>query len=128
MKELVLLSLLLTTNPALAQPSQPPSSGTFADLAYQCSYRAPEHPDGLANILDAAHSDGYARGYCFGVLSTAIDLLNDSGDIQTMGSDFSFDKARQVIKDYLRNHPEESNKQAAIPLRAALRQAWPRRR
>jgi hypothetical protein len=127
MKKLVLVLLFFIGRSALAQSLQSPSSGTLADLAFQCSYKAPDHVTGLVDSLEAAHNDGYARGYCFGVLTTAIDLLKNSGEIQ-LTTDYSLENARKIVRDYLRDHPEESKRQAALPLRTALRQAWGTRR
>ncbi len=127
MKKLALVLLFLVGRSALAQSPQSPSSGTLADLAFQCSYRAPDHVTDIVQALDDAHSDGYARGYCFGVLTTAMDLLKDSGEIQ-LTTDSTIENARKIVKDYLRNHPEDAQKQASLPLKAALRQAWGTRR
>jgi|SRR5579863_762 hypothetical protein len=123
MKKLVFVLLFLVGRSALAQSNQSPSSGTFADLAFQCSYRTPDHFAGPVDALDAAQSDGYARGYCFGVLTTAMELLKESGEIQ-LTTDSTVEKAREIVRNYLHDHPGESQSSPALTLRAALRQAW----
>ena len=123
MNKLALVLLLLFVRSAFAQSLQSPSSGTFADLDYQCSYKAPDHANTPMAAMESMQNDGYARGYCFGVLTTAIDLLKDSGEIQ-LTTDSTLENARKIVKDYLSANPGESQKPITPTLRAALKQAW----
>jgi len=85
--------------------------------------QGPDHANTPMAAMESMQDDGYARGYCFGVLTTAIDLLKDSGEIQ-LTTDSTLENARKIVKNYLSANPGESQKPAAPTLRAALKQAW----
>lgn len=107
-------SLALTQNPTLPSAS---SMGTGADLARQCSDLPPiqKAREGLAA--------GYAQGYCFGVLTTAAEILDADGQIH-FPDGASFAQIQKIVMNYLNAHPEEWQQQASFLVRKALRQAW----
>ncbi len=76
MKKLALLPLLSTVL-VFGQATGPSAgtTGTGADLARKCS----EAP--AARSVEAGMTDAYAQGYCFGVLTTAAELLDSDGQI-----------------------------------------------
>jgi hypothetical protein len=123
MKVSVTLFLLLVAGKVLAQV---PSPGTFGDLVQECYHQAPEHAKDTATALDANHDDGYAQGYCLGVLGTAISLLEDSGKIKVPPdpTEVPTQRAKTIIKEYLDKHSAESQGPAVLTLKKALEEKW----
>jgi len=106
-----LMSAQNTTLPTAA------TMGTGADLARQCSDVPP------VRRAEEAHAAGYAQGYCFGVLTTAAEILDADGEIH-FPDGASFGQIQKIVTNYLNAHPEEWEKPAALLVRKALKQAW----
>lgn len=91
--------------------------GTGADLAHQCSENPP------VQRAEEAHAVGYAQGYCFGVLTTAAEILDADGQIH-FPDGASFNQIQKIVINYLNEHPEEWEKPASFLVRKALKKAW----
>jgi len=120
MKRLVLMLLFSSGSLLFAQKTTLPSAatmGTGADLVRQCSDTPP------ARKIEDAVASGYAQGYCFGVLTTASEILDVDGQIH-FPDGASFGQIQKVVMNYLNSHPEEWHQQASFLVRKALKQAW----
>ena len=113
------LFLLLSAATMLAQNlgSSAAIKGTGADLVHQCSDS--QSVRGANEGVNAA----YAQGYCFGVLTTAAELLDSDGQIH-FPEGVSFGQIQKTVMNYLNSHPEEWQKPASLLVKKALRQAW----
>ena len=120
MKILVPVFLLLCGVPMPAQNVKLASGaimGTGADLARQCSDMPP------ARKAEDAVASGYAQGYCFGVLTTAAEILDADGQIH-FPEGASFGQIQKIVTNYLNAHPEEWQQPASHLVKKALKQAW----
>ena len=121
MTKLALGALLLGAFLMRAQNgTQPPSAsvvGTGADLARKCSEVPPPHS------VDDGVNQAYSRGYCFGALTTAAELLDSDGHIH-FPEGATFAQIQKIVMNYLNAHPEEWQKAASLVVKKALRQAW----
>jgi hypothetical protein len=119
MKKLALVPLL---SAALvfgqsAKSSSSATVGTGSDLVRKCS----EAP--AARSIDEGVSEAYAQGYCFGVLTTAAEILDSDGQIH-FPDGASFPQIQKIVMNYLNAHPEEWQKPASLLVKQALKQAW----
>jgi len=120
MKKLAWMLLFFSWTFASAQSTSLPTAatmGTGADLAHQCSDVPP------VRKAEETHAAGYAQGYCFGVLTTAAEILDADGEIH-FPDGASFGQIQKIVTNYLNAHPEEWEKPAALLARKALKQAW----
>ncbi|HET9307046.1 MAG TPA: Rap1a/Tai family immunity protein [Candidatus Sulfotelmatobacter sp.] len=117
MKKVVLLVLLFGGGLAFAQMPSSGTIGTGADLAHHCADRPPVGK--ASEAVDAA----YAQGYCFGVLTTAAEILDSDGQIH-FPDGASFAQIQKIVTNYLNAHPEEWQKPASQLVKKALKQAW----
>lgn len=91
--------------------------GTGADLARKCSEGPP------ARSVDEGVTEAYANGYCFGVLTTAAEILDSDGQIH-FPEGASFVQIQKIVVNYLNAHPEDWQKPASLLVKRALKQAW----
>ena len=119
MKKLAWMLLFFSGTLAAQNTTLPTAAtmGTGADLVRQCSDVAP------VRRAEEAHAAGYARGYCFGVLTTAAEILDADGQIH-FPNGASFGQIQKLVTNYLNAHPEEWEKPASFLVRKALKQAW----
>ncbi len=119
MRTFLVLALLFSAALSSAQKGNSPSAivGTGADLSQKCS----ETP--AARSIEQGAKDAYALGYCFGVLTTAAEILDSSGEIHFPDGG-SFVQIQKIVMNYLNAHPEEWQKPASLLVKKALKQAW----